>query len=75
MTERLAQLDVRIEAEPDADCEELMALAVRLRAWLLPVGVEPVGFVVAGSRSAGGVRCGCVDCPVCAVFGIVGEAD
>jgi uncharacterized protein YjiS (DUF1127 family) len=58
MTERLAQLDVRIEAEPDADREELVALAVRLREWLLPVGVEAVGFVAAGpappgTRSAG----------------------
>jgi hypothetical protein len=58
MTERLAQLDVRIEAEPDADREELVALAVRLREWMLPVGVESVGFVAtgpapSGTRSAG----------------------
>jgi hypothetical protein len=58
MTERLAQLEVRIEAEPDADRDELVALAVRLREWLLPVGVESVGFVAAGlapsgTRSAG----------------------
>jgi hypothetical protein len=58
MVERLAQVGVRIEAEPDADREELVALAVRLREWLLPVGVESVGFVAAGpvpsgARSAG----------------------
>jgi hypothetical protein len=58
MTERLAQLDVSIEAEPDADREELVALAVRLREWMLPVGVESVGFVTtgpapSGTRSAG----------------------
>jgi hypothetical protein len=53
MTERLAQLDVRIEAEPDADCEELVALAVRLREWLLPVGVESVGLVAAGPAPSG----------------------
>jgi len=53
MTERLAQLDVRIEAEPDADRDGLVALVVRLRGWLLPVGVESVGFVAAGSASSG----------------------
>lgn len=53
MTERLAQLDVRIEAEPDADREELVALAVRLREWLLPVGVESVGLVAAGPAPSG----------------------
>jgi hypothetical protein len=58
MVERLVQLDVRIEAEADADREELVGLAVRLRDWLLPVGVESVGFVAAGpalsgTRSAG----------------------
>ncbi|MDQ3764257.1 MAG: hypothetical protein M3460_22570 [Actinomycetota bacterium] len=53
MVERFAQLDVRIEAEPDADREELVALAVRLREWLLPVGVESVGFVAAGPAPSG----------------------
>jgi hypothetical protein len=53
MMERLAQLDVRIEVEPDADREELVALAVRLREWLLPVGVESVGFVAAGPAPSG----------------------
>jgi hypothetical protein len=53
MTERLAQLDVRIEAEPDADREELVALAVQLREWLLPVGVESVGLVAAGPAPSG----------------------
>jgi hypothetical protein len=53
MTERLAQLDVRIEAEPDADREELVALAERLREWLLPVGVESVGLVAAGPAPSG----------------------
>jgi hypothetical protein len=58
MTERLVQLDVRIEAEPDVDREEPVVLAVRLREWLLPVGVESVGFVAvdpapSGTRSAG----------------------
>lgn len=53
MTERLAQLDVSIEAEPDADREELVALAVRLREWMLPVGVESVGFVATGPASSG----------------------
>jgi hypothetical protein len=53
MTERLAQVDVRIEAEPDADREELVALAVRLREWLLPVGVESVGLVAAGPAPSG----------------------
>lgn len=53
MTEGLAQVDVRIEAEPDADREELVALAVRLREWLLPVGVESVGFVAAGPAPSG----------------------
>jgi hypothetical protein len=58
MTERLVQLDVRIEAEPDVDREEPVVLAVRLREWLLPVSVESVGFVAvdpapSGTRSAG----------------------
>jgi hypothetical protein len=53
MTERLAQVDVHIEAQPDADREELVALAVRLREWLLPVGVESVGFVAAGPAPSG----------------------
>jgi hypothetical protein len=53
MTERLAQLEVRIEVEPDADRDELVALAVRLREWLLPVGVESVGFVDAGPAPSG----------------------
>jgi hypothetical protein len=58
MTERLVQLDVRIEAEPGVDREEPVVLAVRLREWLLPVGVESVGFVAvdpapSGTRSAG----------------------
>ena len=53
MVERLAQVGVRIEAEPDADCEELVALAVRLREWLLPLGVESVGFVAAGPAPSG----------------------
>jgi hypothetical protein len=53
MTERLAQLVFRIEAEPDADRDELVALAVRLREWLLPVGVESVGFVAAGPAPSG----------------------
>jgi hypothetical protein len=50
MVERLAQLDVRIEAEPDADREELV---VRLREWLSPLGVESVGFVAAGPAPSG----------------------
>jgi hypothetical protein len=50
MVERLAQVGVRIEAEPDADREKL---AVRLREWLLPVGVESVGFVAAGPAPSG----------------------
>jgi hypothetical protein len=53
MTERLAQLDVCIEAEPDAEREELVALAVELREWLLPVGVESVGFVAVGLAPSG----------------------
>jgi hypothetical protein len=53
MTEGLAQLDVCIEAEANTEREELVALAVRLREWLLPVGVESVGFVGAGPAPAG----------------------
>ena len=53
MTEQLAQLDVRIEAEPDADREELVALVARLREWLLPLGVESVGLVAAGPAPSG----------------------
>ena len=58
MVEQLARLGVSIEAEPDADREELVALAVRLREWLLPLSIESAEFTVAsqapsGSRSAG----------------------
>lgn len=58
MTERLARLGVGIEAEPDADREELVALGVRLREWLLPLGIESAGFesvgeAPSGTRSAG----------------------
>jgi hypothetical protein len=53
MVERLAQVGVRIEAESDADREELVALAVRLREWLLPLGVESVEFVAAGPAPLG----------------------
>ena len=56
MTEQLAQLDVRIEAEPDADREELV---VRLREWLSPLGVESVGFVAAGPAPSGTRSVGC----------------
>ncbi|MGH3779112.1 MAG: hypothetical protein ACRDRO_00410 [Pseudonocardiaceae bacterium] len=53
MTERLAWLGVSIEAEPDADREELVALAVRLREWLLPLGIESAGFGTAGKAPSG----------------------
>ena len=53
MTERLAQLEVRIEVEPDAGRDELVALEVWLREWLLSVGVESVGFVAAGPAPSG----------------------
>jgi len=53
MTGRLAQLDVCIKAEAGAEREELVALAVRLREWLLPVGVESVGLVAAGPAPSG----------------------
>jgi hypothetical protein len=53
MTGRLARLDVCIEAEAGAEREELVALAVRLREWLLPVAVESVGLVAAGPAPSG----------------------
>jgi hypothetical protein len=58
MTEQFARLGVSIKAEPDADREELVALGVRLREWLLPLGIESAEFeslgeAPSGTRSAG----------------------
>jgi hypothetical protein len=53
MTEQLARLGVSIEAEPDTGPEELTALAVRLREWLLPLDIESAGFVPAGQAPPG----------------------
>jgi hypothetical protein len=75
MTEQLAQLDVRIEAEPDADREELVA---RLREWLLPVGVESGGCVAAGpapsgTRSAGMFVVGVLTIPLARSSEVLGK--
>jgi hypothetical protein len=53
MAERLVRLGVSIEAEPDADPEELVALGMRLRGWLLPLGIESAGFGLAGQAPSG----------------------
>ena len=53
MMEQLARLGVSVEAGPDADREELVALAAQLREWLLPLSIESAEFTVAGQAPSG----------------------
>ncbi len=53
MTERVARLDLRIDAGPDADAAELAELAVRLREQLLGLDIERADPVTAGPAPPG----------------------
>lgn len=53
MTERVARLGLYIEADPEADAEELAELAVRLREQLLELDVESADPATAGQAPPG----------------------
>ncbi|MGH8904712.1 MAG: hypothetical protein ACRDYA_24280 [Egibacteraceae bacterium] len=53
MTERVARLDLRIDAGLDADAAELAELAVRLREQLLELDIERADPVTAGPAPPG----------------------
>ncbi|MGH3684850.1 MAG: hypothetical protein ACRDRU_18525 [Pseudonocardiaceae bacterium] len=53
MTERVAQLGLRIETDPEADAAELAELAVGLREWLLELDIESADSLTAGQAPPG----------------------
>jgi hypothetical protein len=53
MTERVARLDLRIDAGPEANAEELAELAVQLRGRLLELDIEHADPATAGSAPPG----------------------